>query len=195
MRKAFKKPDSKIVTGKLNYVSGNSANNKKIAEILFDEQKRFCAYTDEFISRTDARDIEHFNPALKDSPGDNYKNWFLVKHQWNKEKSYKWNNFQPILHPAAIDFEERIVYLDGDYIASSDADVEAKNLIGLLQLDDAGLADKRKRYIARKRNEIKDSGAGANIFFSILIDADPCQVSYLRAIKEEFGIDIWQTLP
>lgn len=195
MRKAFKNPDSKIVTEKLNYVSGNSTNNKKIAEILFDEQKKFCAYTDEYISRTDAKDIEHFNPTLKGTAQDNYNNWFLVKHQWNKEKSYKWEEFQPILHPTANDFEDRIIYVSGDYIFKSDADVEAKNLISLLKLNDAGLADKRKKYISRKASEISAFGLDANTFFSVLINEDTCQVSYLRAIKEEFGIDIWAIIP
>ncbi len=194
MRKAFKNPDSIIITENLKYVSGNSGNNKKIAEVLLKEQKKFCAYTDEYISRTDAKDIEHFNPTLKDTPEDNYYNWFLVKHQWNKEKSYKWENFQPVLHPTANDFEERVVYIDGDYFASSDVDIEAKNIISLLKLDDAELADKRKRYIARKREEIKAFGQDALTFFSTLIENDTCQVSYLRAIKEEFKIDIWEIL-
>ncbi len=48
-----------------------------------------------------------------------------------------------------------MVYISGDYFAKSDLDIEAKNLVGLLKLDDPELADKRKRYIARKREEIK----------------------------------------
>lgn len=194
MRQAFKTPDSKIVIDNLKYVSGNRNNNKKVEKILLEEQKKFCAFTDEHISRTDAKDIEHFNPELKDTSEDNYNNWFIVKNQWNKEKSYKWKNFQPILHPTANDFEERVVYIDGDYFAKSDLDIEAKNLVSLLKLDDAELADKRKRYIARKREEIKVFGQDAFTFFSTLLDDDNCQVSYLRAIKEEFGIDIWQIL-
>lgn len=194
MRKARKFPDSKILAGKLSYIPGNSANNKKIREILLEEQKQFCAYTDEYISRTDARDIEHFNPTLKGTPQDNYHNWFSVKNQWNKEKSYKWENLQPVLHPTAIDFEERVIYIDGDYIAGSDLDTEAINVIALLKLDDTALADNRKRYIKRKREEIKAFCQDATTFFTILVNADPCQVSYLRAIKEEFGVDIWQTL-
>ena len=192
MRKALKKPDSKILSEKLKYISGDSANNKKIAEILFTEQNKFCAYTDEYLSRTDARDIEHFDPTIKDTVQDNYNNWFLVKHQWNKEKSYKWEAFQPILNPTADNFEQEIIYLNGDYIASSDVDVEAKNLIGLLKLDDAGLADKRKRYIKRKREEMQAFGQDATTFFSILINADPCQVSYPRAIREEFGVNLFE---
>jgi len=183
-----------IITGNLKYISGNPSNNKKIADILLKEQKKFCAYTDEYISRTDAKDIEHFDPTLKDSANDNYNNWFLVKHQWNKEKSYKWDNFQPVLHPTAVDFENRIVYLDGDYIASSEVDIAAKNLISLLRLDDPALADKRKRYIKRKREEMKAFGQNEMTFFSILITADTFQVSYPRAIKEEFGIDVCENL-
>src|SRR4051812_24946400 len=105
MRRLFKNPNSKILKDNIKYISGNSEKNRVIAEILFEEQRKFCAYTDEFISRTDARDIEHFNPTLKDTEGDNYENWFLVKHQWNMEKSYKWKEYQPVLSPLAEDFE------------------------------------------------------------------------------------------
>ncbi len=194
MRKAFKDPASVIVTDGLTYIPGNSANNKKISELLLTEQKRFCAYTDEFISRTDARDIEHFNPKLKGTQNDNYNNWFLVKHQWNKEKSYKWDDNKPILHPTAADFEERVIYLEGDYSAKSDEDTEAKNLIALLKLDDQPLADKRKNYIKRKHIEVEIWGLSANDFFAELIKTDQCGVSYTRAIKEEFGVDVWQML-
>lgn len=194
MRKAFKYPNSKIITDNLKYISGNSAKNKKVAEILLKEQKNFCAYTDEYISRTDAADIEHFNPTLKNTPDDNYLNWFLVKHQWNIEKNYKWEKFQPILHPTANDFEERIVYVDGDYIALSDTDVEVINLINLLKLDDPALAEKRKKYLKRKHEEIKIYDQDAITFFSILINDDICHILYSRAIKEVFGIDIWEML-
>lgn len=194
MRRAIKNADSEILKNNLKYLSNNSANNKKIADILLEEQKKFCAYTDEYVSRTSSPDIEHFNPTLKDTLGDNYYNWFLAKHQWNKEKSYKWEKYQPILHPTADDFEERVVYMDGDYFAKSESDIEAKNVISLLKLDDAALADERKRYIKRKREEIKIFEQDETTFFSTLINADPSRVSYLRAIKEEFGVDIWEML-
>ena len=42
--------------------------------------------------------------------------------------------------------------------------------------------------------EIDNSGENAKDYFIILINAEPCGVSYLRAIKEEFGIDLWQYL-
>lgn len=190
MRKSFKTTDSKIVSESLNYIVGNSVNNKRIAQILLEEQKSFCAYTDEHISRTDADDIEHFNPTLKGTDKDNYNNWFLVKHQWNNEKGIKWQAFQPVLHPTSHDFEERVIYLDGDYVAASPLDQESINLIALLKLDDPALANNRKKYISRKRSEIMAFGQEPNDFFEVLIKANPVQVSYPRAIKEEFGVDI-----
>ena len=66
------------------------------------------------------------------------------RHQWNKEKASKWERYQPILHPTDATFEDRILYLDGDYFTCSSKDTEAKNLIDLLKLDDPILADDGK---------------------------------------------------
>lgn len=194
MRKATKNPDSTIVTDNLKYVSGNSINNKKIAEILLKEQKNFCAYTDEYIRSTDQGDIDHFNPKLKGTCEDSYDNWFIVKSLWNKKKGNKWDRFQPVLHPTAGDFEERIIYMNGDYLVALDSDFEAKNLISLLSLDHPELADNRKKYIKRKREDIIAYNQDEIIFFTILVNCSTCDISYLRAIKEEFGVDIWQIL-
>ena len=115
MRRVIKKDDSEITKSNLSYIEGNSNNNLKISKILYKEQKGFCVYTEEYLGRADARDIEHFDPTLKGTKDDSYANWFLVKHQWNKEKSTKWEGFQPILHPTNANFDHRIVYDDGDY--------------------------------------------------------------------------------
>jgi flavodoxin len=195
MRRVFKKDDSEIITTNLNYKEGDSKNNLKISKILYKEQKGFCVYTEEYLGRADAKDIEHFNPNLKGTIDDSYSNWFLVKHQWNKEKSSKWENFQPILNPTAIDFNERIIYDGGDYRVADLDDSEATNLIKLLKLDDIILADERKKYIQRKSKELSLYGETAEIFFKVLIDDDIKQISYLRAIDAEFNIDIWNMIP
>jgi hypothetical protein len=133
MKRIQKKPDSEILVKTLMYIVGNSTNNKAISDILFKEQNGFCAYTEEYLGRADAKDIEHFNPKLKGKAEDCYDNWFLVKHQLNKEKASKWDKFQPILHPTANDFEKRIIYDGGDYRVHSDADTEAKHLVELFR--------------------------------------------------------------
>lgn len=190
MKRVQKKANSEILDRTLIYIVGNSTNNKVISEILFTEQNGFCAYTEEYLGRADAKDIEHFNPKLKDTDQDNYDNWFLVKHQPNKEKASKWDEFQPILYPTSEDFENRVIYDEGDYRVSSATDVEAKHLIELLNLDDAILADERKRYIRRKREEMDKYGCDAKTFFQNLIEDNLKGISYLRAIDEEFSISI-----
>ncbi|WP_281637328.1 HNH endonuclease domain-containing protein [Flavobacterium marginilacus] len=195
MRRVLKNHDSEVIKNNLNYIEGNSNNNLKISKVLYKEQKGFCSYTEEYLGRADARDIEHFNPNLKGTIDDSYSNWFLVKHQWNIEKASKWENLQPVLNPAAIDFEDRIVYDSGDYRVSDLNDNEAINLIKLLKLDDIILADERKKYIQRKTKELSVYGVSAEDFFKILIEDDIKQISYLRAIQEEFNIDIWNMIP
>lgn len=195
MRRVIKNDDSEVKKSNLGYIEGNSNNNLKISKILYKEQKGFCVYTEEYLGRADARDIEHFDPTLKGTADDSYSNWFLVKHQWNKEKSTKWKEYQPILHPTATDFNERIVYDSGDYRVSDLNDNEAINLIKLLKLDDIILADERKKYIQRKAKELSTYGVSPEDFFKVLIDDDIKQISYLRAIHQEFKINIWNMIP
>ena len=195
MRRIIKTHNSEIFTQNLKYKEGNSVNNQNISKILFKEQKGFCAYTEEYIGRADAKDIEHFNPHLKGSNSDEYSNWFLVKHQWNSEKSSKWDKYQPILYPTDENFNTKIIYDNGDYRVANSDDVESTNLVKLIKLDDIILADQRKKYIKRKKDEIEKFGQSVNDFFEILIQADIKQISYLRAIQEEFGIDIWNMIP
>jgi HNH endonuclease len=109
MRRILKDNNSEIIIQTLEYIEGNSTNNKKISNILYKEQKGFCAYTEEYIGRADARDIEHFNPNLKGTNTDGYFNWFLVKHQWNSEKSSKWDKYQPVLNPTHENFNIKII--------------------------------------------------------------------------------------
>lgn len=194
MKRVVKPVNSRIISEQLSYQEGNSVNNREISKVLFEEQKGFCAYTEEYMGRADAKDIEHFNPQLKGTAADNYNNWFLVKHLWNKEKASKWNDFQPVLHPTAADFEQRIVYDGGDYRLANDNDEEAKNLMNLIKLDDQVLADERKKYIKRKKEEIIKYGSDAETFFNDLIDVSMKSISYLRAIEEEFGISIFELL-
>lgn len=195
MRRIIKDNKSEIVSRNLKYLEDNSTNNQKISKILFNEQKGFCAYTEEYISRADAKDIEHFNPNLKGTISDNYSNWFLVKHQWNKEKSSKWEKYQPVLHPTDKNFNTKIIYDNGDYRVANSDDIYSVNLIKLIKLDDAILADERKKYIRRKKAEIEKFGQSASYFFEILIQADIKQISYIRAIQEEFNINILDMIP
>lgn len=188
MRRVDKPVDSEILNKKLKY--RKDGDNRKLAEALCHEQHSLCAYTETYLGRTDKKDIEHFNPTLKGHLEDGYENWFLVKSQWNSEKGTKWDLYQPVLHPTAPDFEERINYYEGEYDVSSPTDVEAINLIRLLKLDDPVLAETRKRYIRRIRTAIADSGKQPQEYIDYLLLADPDSLYFIRAVEEEFTVKV-----
>ena len=95
MRKQIKADNS--LAKDIEYVT--NGDNSNLRKILFKEQKGFCSYTETFLGRTDQKDIDHFNPSKDFRERNKYFNLFLCKSQWNKEKSDKWNDFQPVLSP------------------------------------------------------------------------------------------------
>lgn len=187
MRRQHKKEDSAIVSNDWKYPK----HWKKIQQQLLAEQHSLCAYTETYLGRTDKKEIEHFNPTLKETEDDGYQNWFLVKAQWNNEKgsSARWKKHQPLLHPTAPDFEERIIYLDGEYICHPD-DVEAEKLIKYLKLDDLELASERKNYIERRRESIQNKNISPQEYFTSLLEKEPSRVFFIRAIETEFEITL-----
>ena len=192
MRRINKPDNSAILTKKLKYRVDR--DNKKLSEILCKEQHNICAYTETYLGRTDKKDIEHFDPTLRGQTGDNYENWFLVKAQWNSEKGTKWSLYQPILHPTAADFEQRITYFEGEYDALIPTDQEAINLIRLLKLDDPVLATTRKRYIKRITNTIAASQKQPQQFIDDLLTEDPDAVYFIRALETELAVTVNFTL-
>ncbi len=192
MKRIVKNPNSEILTLKLTYKKNNSVNNKKIAEILLKEQKCFCAYSQEYFGINDADDIEHFNPNFKYTKKDSYHNWFLVKHKVNKKKGEKWT--EPILHPTSEDFEERLIYKDGLFFYKID-DIETKNLIDLLDLNNKILVEFRRNYIKRRKERIIEKNFNPLDYFVEIIKNEINTLKYLRAIQEEFKINIWEMIP
>lgn len=189
MKRVFKNPTSEVITKKLIY---KKSNNSKLALILLKEQKNFCAYTEEYIGINDAVDIEHFNPNLKYLETDSYQNWFMVKHKPNNLKSNNW--IEPILYPFDENFETRLIYSDG-YFLHNPEDIEAKNLIDLLNLNDEIFVKNRKRFIQRRKERIAEKEISASEYFTEKIENEIESLKYLKAIQEEFGIDIWDMIP
>ncbi|MEO8255459.1 MAG: hypothetical protein ABI554_13845 [Flavobacterium sp.] len=189
MKRVFKNPTSEIIITKIFYKKGD---NKKLASILLREQKNFCAYTEEYIGINDAVDIEHFNPNLKYLETDSYQNWFMVKHKPNNLKRTNW--IEPILYPFDENFETRLIYSDG-YFLHNPEDLEAKNLIELLNLNDEIFVKNRKRFIQRRKERIAEKEISAFDYFTEKIENEIESLKYLRAIQEEFKIDIWNMIP
>ncbi|PKP15753.1 MAG: hypothetical protein CVU07_09100 [Bacteroidetes bacterium HGW-Bacteroidetes-23] len=194
MKRVFKNPNSKIILENFRYRS--NTNNSNLGNLLLIEQRNFCAYTEHYIGSDDASDIEHFNPNLKDKPEDNYFNWYKVKHLPNQRKTKNW--IENILMPYDESLENRVLYFDGEYHARPN-DEAANNLIILLDLNNPKRIEDRKRYIKRRKEALEDKQLKTKeeirAYFQQKIDSGIETIRYLRAIQEEFQIDIWNMIP
>lgn len=192
MRKQIKPENS--LAKEIEYIK--DGNNSNLRKILFKEQKGFCCYTETYLGRTDQKDIDHFNPSKDFINRNKYFNLFLCKAQWNREKSDKWNNFQPVLSPFNDDFETKIVY-NKDlslFEAYNENDKEVYNLVKLLKLDDYDLSVERKKYIDLSK-ELMNYYESPTIYFQKIIEKSPTELKFIRSLEIEFGIDIWNMIP
>jgi hypothetical protein len=189
MKRIIKNSDSEVILNSIEYKKGD---NSILRSILLKEQKNFCAYTEEYIGINDAVDIEHFNPNLKYLNTDSYENWFIVKHKPNNLKRSTW--IEPILYPFDEHFETRLIYSDG-YFLHNPEDIETKNLIDLLNLNDEIFVKNRKRFIQRRKERISEKEISASDYFTEKITNEIESLKYLRAIQEEFNINIWNMIP
>ncbi len=192
MRKQTKYTNS--LAKDIEYIKGG--DNSNLCEILFKEQKGFCAYTETYLGRTDQKDIDHFNPSKDYTERNNYLNLFLCKSQWNKEKSNKWDEFQPVLSPLNYDFENRICYNKELKLfeAKDEKDKEAKHLVKLLKLDDYDLSVERKKYIELYKELINYYESPAK-YFEKITQKNLAELKFIRSLEIEFNIDIWNMIP
>ena len=92
MRKQIKTDSSKILLENIEYHPGG--DNSKLRELLFVEQKGFCAYTETYLGRTDQKDIDHFNPTKDFIDRNKYfnktkKNNKIVNNIYNSKRIKK----------------------------------------------------------------------------------------------------------
>jgi hypothetical protein len=186
MRRIIKKSNLEILKLGLKYSATNTKKNQLIREILESEQYGFCAYTEDRLSATLARDIDHFDPTLKNTPQDGYENWFAISTKLNREKSNKWDDFQPMMHPTDSKFNQRISYENGDYIVNDPADQAAKNLIKFLGLNNTALTDERQHYI-RFLEEMKSQDV---VDF---LRRHPHLLRFPTAVETTFGVQLLPT--
>jgi hypothetical protein len=193
MKKHVKREESKAKN--LQYISGEK--NTELRQALWSEQKGFCAYTETYLGRSDQKDIDHFNPSKDFTERNYYSNLFLCKSQWNKEKSDKWNSYQPILHPCSHNFSDRIVY-NKDlklFEASNSEDQEAKNLVSLLKLDDHDLAVERKKYIDLCSELMGYYDNDPVKYFGTVIKTNVSNLQFVTSLEKEFNINVWEMIP
>ncbi len=185
MQSILKISTSQILANQYEY----PRDRVQILKILDQEQNNFCAYTEEYCSPGFSRDVEHFDPTLKNTVRDSYYNWFSASSRINRKKGSKkrWSKYQPILHPTASDLPIRLIYSDGYYIKANPTDIQAENLSRYLLLNDLGLPKERKDYIDCLKHLLRGFNNSIESLKAFLLKY-PNIVKYKTAIQTEFGI-------
>ena len=99
----------------------------------------------------------------------------------------RWNRYQPILHPLSADLEERIL-LDRTSCAYAwnAGDLEAKNLVKFLFLDDHPIARERKAVISQIRLLLSLRAVDLDQVLKVL-EEHPHLDHFPRAVQEFFA--------
>jgi hypothetical protein len=160
-------------------------DSKQIRKKLLSEQRGFCAYSERYIERTDACEVEHFDPRLKNTAQDSYWNWYAVIRWMNSHKTRKISSFEPILSPYSEDIVQRIKYKDGRFHAVNTNDHEARNLIDFLGWNLPELCTDRTNHIKRLKFVRKQFDQES--FHQYLL-AHPVNLSFFTALVDEFGL-------
>ncbi len=191
-----KDPQSSILKDGLIYKEGQTEKNRTLRERLVNEQKQFCAYTEQRIT-VDSSDVEHFDASKKGN--DDYYNYYASTHQANKAKNIKdrqknsrFTNasfFKSLFFQSKTELETRIKYADGRYSPIDPDDSEARDLIEYLSFNDEWLLRTRRRYIAMLRGIFRNAQYDINQQKEFLLDhVEPLQ--FITAIEHEFGLDL-----
>jgi len=191
MRYFSKVDTSKILSEGLVYLI--QSNRERLRQLLLQEQKGFCAYSERFVRGTDECDIEHFDPRLKETDADNYLNWYAVLSWLNSHKAKKIDKYLPIAFPHDPSIQQRIRYDGGYFNVVDDNDIEAKNLIDFLGLNKHELVLDRKKHIDRIKSLMDLCGGDANLFRTTML-ADLDNLNFSTTLFHEFGIDTFAYL-
>ena len=193
MKRIIKKSDSLVVTKGLKYKKGQPDNNRQLREILEAEQNYFCAYTECRLTAETARDVEHFNPTLKNQPNDHYGNWFAVSHRWNNafKRDELWETIKDnILKPTDEDLEKRLWYdeVTGWY-QHEEEDLAAHHLVKYLQLNHIELVNQRNNHIQLIKDLYEEAGLDSD--FDYWLNNPTTKkglIEYRRAMETVFGV-------
>jgi hypothetical protein len=200
MKFLVKDPASPILTQGLVYRSG--AHNDGLLASLRSEQRGYCAYTEKRFARHDTQVVEHFNHRLKDTPADDYYNYYATLQSANqrkrgKEKAHADAAFfhtRFFQRPGAFERRVRYVATDSAYEEVDPADVEARDLVDFLGLNDHETVEDRRKHVARLRDIFEQARWPAEQQLSYL-GRHPEELSYPTALAAELNLDVDALLP
>lgn len=177
MRYLGKRDDSVVVAETLTYPK----DALRVRALLREEQRGYCAYSECWIRDVDAHDVEHFDPRLKGTQEDGYRNWHAVLHKLNIEKPRKIGSYLPLLDPSS-DLRSRVRYVNGHFEPIAENDIEARHLIEFLGWNKFELVQERRKHVQRVRR-LMELGEP----WSVILQ-DPLHRSFATALEAELGV-------
>ncbi|MBP9886133.1 MAG: hypothetical protein KBF93_07535 [Leptospiraceae bacterium] len=193
MKFLSKKTNSNISSQGLTYQDNRSANNKKLLNELISEQKNFCAYTEKYLKPLDSPEVEHFNSKIKYQ--DDYYNYYAVLRAANLYKQdEKYPNasfFKNLFFQSEDELKKRIVYSDGIYQEVNPQDIEAKEFIDFLGLNDNRLYTERARHVHRIKHLVSNYSKEEILDF---LKRYKEELSFITALEVELNIDLTQLI-
>lgn len=190
MKFLSKNSTSLILANKITYKKDAGENNKKLKELLIQEQSNFCAYTEKYLEPLDSVEVEHFNSTLKYK--DNYYNYYAVIRNANlykqDEKYIGASFFESLFFQNYEAFISRIDFKNNIYYEIDENDTEATEFIDFLGLNHPTLSEQRSKHIKRLRESFKDANYSIEDIRGYF-QKNKDQLSFCTAIESEFGID------
>lgn len=197
MKFLSKNSHSAILLQNLVYKKGQQKNNEVLRNMLKEEQKGFCAYTEAYLSRLQTVVVEHFNSSLKYN--DDYYNYYAVIgrcNQYKKDKKYIGASFfqSPMFFQNKESLNSRIRFVNNIYEAVDPGDVDAENLIDFLGLNHPDLYEERIEHLKCLREYFELSNidlADKAAIREFLSEAEHRKLlSYITAIEKEFDLEL-----
>lgn len=182
MRFATNRPDSKILAEGLVYKP--NGRNRRLCNLLLEEQHQFCAYTERFAEPDHCMNVEHFDDRIKGEPEDGYTNWFAAYQRVNLRKPGLASFGKPVCSPADVT-PDRYIYRDHEFHPAEESDFKLANLIELLRLNEREFVQARQQHLAFVRDLAESCGMTREAFFEF-VEGRPKLLSYVSALESAF---------
>jgi len=182
---------SNILTQKLTYKKNADENNRKLKELLVQEQCNFCAYTEKYLEPLDSIEVEHLNSSLKYK--DDYYNYYAVIRNANlykqDEKYVDASFLDSLFFQNNETFSARIGFRQNTYYEIDENDNEAIDFIDFLGLNHPTLSEQRSKHIKRLRESFSEAGYPKEDILGFF-HRNKDQLSFCTAIETEFDIEV-----
>jgi len=182
---------SDILTLELTYKKNASENNRKLKELLVQEQCNFCAYTEKYLDPLDSVEVEHLNSSLKYR--DDYYNYYAVIRNANlykQDEKYVGASFlNSLFFQNAETFSAKIGFRQNTYYEIDEYDNEAVDFIDFLGLNHPTLSEQRSKHIKRLKESFGEAGYSKEDILGFF-HRNKDQLSFCTAIEAEFDIEV-----